>query len=654
MKKQFILSILLAVTLTVVGQKQISNLPLVSIKTENSEFITEKSKYLKGELTIVSSDETENFTGKMKIKGRGNSTWTFPKKPFKIKLDKKEKLLNQKAKAKKWVFLANYADKSLIRNGVAFKISELLGLEFTPSARFVDVVFNGEFLGNYMMSDQVEVGKGRVPVEEQEKDDTTKPNITGGYLLELDGFAYSEPVFFKTNKGVAITIKYPKDDEINTEQREYITNYTKKFEDILFSANFKDPQKGYRPYVDTKSLVNWYIACELTGNSDSFWSTYVYKKRNDPKFYFGPMWDYDIAFNNDYRLGDATNKLMREYAHDPKTWIKRFWQDEWFQKAVKERWKELVNSGIEEKLVNYIDQTKTLLDQSQKLNYSVWNTLEEVVYREQFVFKTYEENVDYLKTYIHNRIEFLNKGFVSQGTDLLEDFEYDKNAYYNIINKKSGNAIDISDEVTEEGVKLMLWQPTENKFSQHWRLEKDDNSNYTIINRANQQAIKSIGVRGKNLVTKELSKSGKFKWEILPTNTKGYYGIMSRASGYLFNNSGGNMENGTPLIEWNSDFNKSENAKFRFVKVGTTDVKDITVSPFSVFYNTENQSIKIVSDKNKQKLNVKIYSLNGVEIINATKLNQKSEVNVSSLQNGVYIVKILVDNDFYSTKFIKK
>ncbi len=654
MKKLSLLSILLFLTLNIFGQKQLTNVPTFYITTENQEPIVEKSKYLKGELTIVSSDEKENFTGKMKIKGRGNSTWTFAKKPFKIKLDKKAKLLNQKAKAKKWVLLANYCDKSLLRNGVAFKISELLGFEFTPSARFVDVVFNGELLGSYMMSDQVEVKKGRVPVEEQEKEDTTEPNITGGYLLELDGFAQSEPVYFKTNKKVLITIKYPKDDEINNAQREYITNYTKHFEDILFSPNFKDAKTGYRAYVDTKSLIDWYIACELTGNSDSFWSTYIYKKRNDPKFYFGPMWDYDIAFNNDMRLKDATEKLMREHAHNPKTWIKRFWEDDWFQKEVSKRWKELVESGIENKLINYINQTKDLLDKSQQLNYTIWKTLGKRVYREQFVFPTYDENVEYLKTYVRERIEFLNSSFSEGGTDPIDEFQYEKNAYYNIINKKSGNAIDVSNKTTKDGIKLMLWKPTKDKLSQHWRLVKDDNGYFTIINRKNGKAIKALGSKGANIVVSNLTNSDDFKWNITKTPIKKYFGVVGKAFGYSFNNSGGSLNNGTPLIEWNSNINTSENSKFTFVKVGTTNLMQPQSEPLKIWYNLSNQTVQIdfnniLLDKNSS---IKVYSLNGLKVLDKNHLY--SNIDVSKLSNGIYLIKLIAKNKIYSTKFIKQ
>jgi spore coat protein CotH len=283
-----------------------------------------------------------------------------------LKLDTKANFFGLPAKEKNWVLLANYADKTLMRNALAFKISELVGLEFTPSVKFVDLIFNGSFLGNYMISDQIEVAKYRVDVDKQEITDTLAPEVTGGYLLEIDGFAAGEPKWFITPEGLKITVKYPKDDEINDAQMSYITNFTNNFENNLFSANFKDPESGYRAMVDTATLVNWYIACELTGNSDSFWSTYVYKKRSEDKLYFGPLWDYDIAFNNDIRLGDAVDKLMRNEAHQPRTWIERIWQDEWFQQAVKRRWNELLAENIETKLLDYINSTADLLEESQR------------------------------------------------------------------------------------------------------------------------------------------------------------------------------------------------------------------------------------------------------------------------------------------------
>lgn len=393
---------------------QLTQIPTVYINTLNSAPITGKSEYVKGTLSVVSTDEAECCTElPMGIRGRGNSTWNMAKKPYRVKFDSKTNFMNLPAKAKSWVFLANYADKTLMRNAIAFEISNYIGMEYSPSIKFVDVVLNGKYIGNYMVTDQTEVAKKRVPVEEQEVTDTEEPAITGGYLLELDGFADSEPVWFQTSKDMKVTVKYPKDDEINPQQLAYITSYIREFENRMFASNFTDPELGYRSMVDEESLVNWYIACELTANSDSFWSTYIYKKRDDGRIYFGPLWDYDIAFNNDSRLGNAVNKLMREHAHNPRTWIQRIWKDDWFRTAVNARWNELLEQGIENFLLNKVEEYATLIDGSQALNFDTWKILPDRVYLENALFSTYRGGVDYLKEFISARIEFLTESFAS-------------------------------------------------------------------------------------------------------------------------------------------------------------------------------------------------------------------------------------------------
>ena len=390
---------------------QLTNIPTIFINTKNGVGVTSKEDYVEAYVTVRGAKNAEdNITEVLtEIKGRGNSTWGMAKKPYRLKFNKKIKFLGNEAKEKNWVLLANYADKTLLRNALAFETARnMFDFGFTPSVTFVDVVLNGKNLGNYTLTDQVEVKSKRVNVLEQETTVTASdPEITGGYLIEVDGFADSEISWFKTSKDMKVTIKYPKDDEINAAQSNYISNYTQEMENALFSSNFTNAETGWRKYVDEASLVDWYIACELFGNSDSWWSTYMYKDR-DEIFKLGPLWDFDIAFNNDDRLGNATQKLMRTYAHDPKTWIARWWQDAGFQANVKARWGELRAKGLKSFMNNYITEAAELLDESQENNFTVWNILSSKVYRELAARGSYEAEVNFLKQYVLDRISFLD------------------------------------------------------------------------------------------------------------------------------------------------------------------------------------------------------------------------------------------------------
>jgi spore coat protein CotH len=361
----------------------------------NNIAIESKDIYVTGSIKIVSNFKDVVFDGKTEIKGRGNSTWGMPKKPYRIKLDKKASLLGM-SESKNWVLLANYADKSLMRNEIAFVASRASGLAFTVNSRYVEVYLNGVYNGNYLLTEQVKEGSNQVDVE------------NGGYLLEEDGFAEGEPVYFRTQQGMPITIKYP-DEKITQPQRDYIVDHVQKFENALFAANFTDPAVGYRKYFDVDSYVNYYIVNEVMGNPDAFWSTYLYKKANDEKIYTGPVWDFDISINNDDRLGDITNKLMLDAGFDPKMWVKRLMQDPAFRQKIRLRWNELKPK------MQALPATASLLEKklavSQVRNFTRWNILNTRVYREVQLAGSYAGEVAYLKNVLTNHINWLDTKF---------------------------------------------------------------------------------------------------------------------------------------------------------------------------------------------------------------------------------------------------
>ena len=376
----------------------------------NGTAITSKDVYVTGTLKLVGNFKDVLFDGKTEVKGRGNSTWDMPKKPYRIKLDKKASLLGM-PENKNWVLLANYADKSLIRSELAFSLSRSIGRPFTVASRYIELYLNGSYLGSYQLTQQVKEGPGLVDIEEQPDGTTTLPNLSGGYLIEQDLFANGEPVYFYTTKKMPFVIKYPDEDKINQQQKDYIKNHFQKLEDALYADNFTDPVNGYRKYFDVNTYVDYYIVNEVIGNPDAFRSTYLFKKRNDDKIYTGPIWDFDKAANNDNRLGDQVNGLMSNAAFEPKIWFKRLMMDQAFRQRIRSRWNELKPKI--QSLTSIIAPLEKKLAVSQVRNFTRWDILKKQSYLELVVSGSYEGEVRYLKTFLDNHIAWLDTKFNS-------------------------------------------------------------------------------------------------------------------------------------------------------------------------------------------------------------------------------------------------
>jgi hypothetical protein len=624
---------------------QITNIPTLYIETENGVAITSKENYVKATMHYVDASGDKEYTG-LNIRGRGNSTWGLEKKPYRLKFDKKQRLLGSEyANAKSWTLLANHADKTLIRNAVASYIGSFAGQPFTAAAVFVDLVLNDEYLGNYQISDQIEVREKRVDITEQSEAITDDSDITGGYLLEVDGFGESEPAHFTTDRGVIITIKSPDDDIIDDRQITYIKDFINQFEAALFSEDFKDPEKGYRKYVDPSTLASWYIASELTGNVDCFWSTYIYKKRGDDKIYWGPMWDYDIAFNNCDRVGDVSKSLMSDVAFSDnlsKMWIKRMWQDPWFASLIGDTWKALVDKGIEQHIIEYIDMLAAEIEESQEINFAIW-PIDVHVYNELVLFSTYAEGVEYLKNFIHTHCAYLSQAFemVEPTPDFVPDFNY----CYSIENYGTKLVADVND-----GLVVLNSRNTESN-TQKWYFKPIDNMWYIIINDDNGLAIidrASYGTDayqvGYQLGLSAIDESNYAQqWHLSPLLTGNRYVIENRLTSLAWNNSGNSTADGTSAISWNND-NQNSNKTTRQWTMVKDDlrvpdgIKNINAPDYSVTFTKDNEMLHFCTPDRSifEGGVVAIYSVSGNLV--AVK-DIAADVDLSSLPAGIYIVK---------------
>ena len=397
-----------------------ARLPRVYINTEGYfEFKDEdKENYINSTIRVEDLDNYYNtdteFVSEGEIKGRGNSTWWgVPKKPYRIRLEKKSSLLGM-SNDRNWALLANYYDKTLLRNTVAFEISRIAQMSWTPKSVSVDYYMNGTYRGVYTLTEHVRVSDERLNLDLVSSNDNTGEALTGDYFLELD-FHYDEPYKFKTNiKELPIMFKDP--DEPTPDQFNYVRNYFNTAEQALYSNNFTDPEEGYRKYINVESIINYYIIHELSKNVDGNLrgSCHMALRRNG-KIEMPMVWDFDLAFGNaDYitwEQGASSSEWDGWFIKTQSPWFDRFFQDPTFVAELKKRWNEL-KPQLDE-LPNFIRLHAEELNEAQFRNFSPrpkgagWSITEEF-WNTKKIRGSYQNEVNYLIYFIEKRLEWLD------------------------------------------------------------------------------------------------------------------------------------------------------------------------------------------------------------------------------------------------------
>lgn len=363
-----------------------SQIPHVYIETENSQPILSKTDYVNANLTIHGKDRYEDYVGTTQIRGRGNSTWGMPKKPYRLKLEKKAGLLGL-GKGKSWVLLANYIDPTLMLNAVAMKTGQLLGLPFTNHIIPVDVTLNGEYVGNYMFTEKIGISSISVDIDE-----------TDGVLLELDENFDEDYKFRSAHYHLPVMVKDP--DIRSDEHFQKIKNEFQAFEDLVASHAF--PNNDYLQQIDAEALVDYLIVFNLTHNMEINHpkSVYLYKEPNG-KYTMGPIWDFDWAYgyeNGGVHFASYTTPVFGNIGNAyGRRFFERFLEDPEIQTLYRERWNTFKTHLPE--LYTYIDEYAAAIYDSQAMNFKIWPANN----------RKFEERVGDLKQWLKGRVEYIDR-----------------------------------------------------------------------------------------------------------------------------------------------------------------------------------------------------------------------------------------------------
>lgn len=413
-----------------------SNLPIVIINTNNQTINDLNSVVV--DLGIIANvgtrnninDPRNNYNGKAAIHIRGSSSKIFEKKSFKIELkdasgvnDVDAPLLWMPAESD-WILTASYSDKSLLRNSLIHHMAHQIG-RYSPRSKMVEVVINGEYMGVYTFIEQPKRGPARVNISGLGPMDNNFPNITGGYIIQIN--RADKPGWYSLLPGISVAnppgkfyyqYNYPNELEITQPQKDYIKSVMDTFETVMNSPNFADPAKGYRRYIDAGSFVDFLLLNEFSKNSDGYkLSTYLYKDDYiaGGRLHAGPMWDYDIAFHN-CNFGNAFSELYWQYdqpaVEEPiPTWWKRFMEDGYFKDLLYCHWHTHRRQALSNAaLFSYIDQNAAELNEAQQRNFQQFPILGAYIYPNPQVQNgaTYQTEVTDLKNWIAARAAWLD------------------------------------------------------------------------------------------------------------------------------------------------------------------------------------------------------------------------------------------------------
>ena len=373
--------------------------------------------------TTMNINGTEYTCG---LRLRGNSTQNMPKKPYAIKLDTKASILGM-PKHKRWVFLANWLDRTMLRNDMAFYLAQQTG-SWAPRGKHVELVLNGEYVGNYLLGEQIKIDENRLNIADYGWDDLIKeiPSPTTsdvankiGYLLECDMAADSDEIYFEVKSPVPfyVYIKDPGDaSEYSgtgssygaTLAYTYINDYFSRVGTALINNDWTTIQS----LIDYQSYADYWLFSEITVNQESKHPKSVYMHKDaGGKLKAGPAWDFDwgtfISMDNITNNSSTAGQIKDDFTMKYTMWYPYLFQDPTFVAMVKSRWTTLkakFNTSV-----TYLNELSGMMALSDTFNHTMWPcTGFNKEYPNFDETLSYDAAIEKMRTNINARIEWLD------------------------------------------------------------------------------------------------------------------------------------------------------------------------------------------------------------------------------------------------------
>ena len=412
------------------------------------DFVTIRIENPDGTPGMETKDGDPTFETVTKIKGRGNYTWTWEKKPYALKFDNKTKVLGMPAH-KRWILLANWRDHTLIRNDVTFELSRRAGLPYTVSGQFVELVFNGEYRGNYYLCEQIKIDENRVNITPF---DDNFDDLTGGYLMEIDSYWDEVNKFHSAYFNLNYMFKEPDEDPaVEGTDAHYalgyawMENHINEFERVLKTKECVESGE-YEDYLNGDSAILFMLLNEVSGNRDFFQgyphngphSTYLYKGKiqdgERSKLFMGPGWDFDYETFIPAKWYSNKTYQWRGFKQSGYYY---YWlcYNSTFVARIKELWNSRMSSfqDVATDNTGYIDKMVEKIRLSQEFDAKKWpfntdqenrNDNHDYYDKDSGKYYSYQEAIDLMKSSLTSRITWMNTQISGLSTTNIRDSQW--------------------------------------------------------------------------------------------------------------------------------------------------------------------------------------------------------------------------------------
>ena len=482
------------------------NLPIILIDTYGVEIPDEPR--IPASMGIINNesginyidDPFNDFDGSITIERRGNSSQWQGKTPYRFETVDDEgensnvELLGMPAE-NDWVLYAPWQDKTMIRNVLTYQLSNEMG-RYASRSRHVELYLNDEYRGIYVLMEKIKRDGNRVDISKLNPDEITGDDVTGGYILKFDWFYTGDNIggFESEFDNMIYNYHYPKPSDIVPEQEAYIEEYINEFETIMMGTDYTNDSTGYPSMMNVESFVDFILLQELAKNVDAYrLSTYIYKDKEsvDNRLTAGPVWDFNHGFGNcDYGETWEVDNWLLEYnpegGDQMAFWWELLWEDLAFQHKAAVRYTELRQTIFsEEHIYSIIDSIADYLGPAVDRNFARWPLLGNYIWPNYYVFDTYEEEIDYLKSWTAQRLAWMDSdillsldpspiaaGFRLNGpfpnpfnpsTVISYELPYDLNIEINIFNLLGRKVRSLLNETRPAGQGSTIWDgKTEN------------------------------------------------------------------------------------------------------------------------------------------------------------------------------------------------